>query len=144
MGWNPPNARPSTHLGFTTSTSIILPILSRIHLYFSLSSIDDPWSSDTNGRTSAMTNDDPWQTNTASSNATANPWSMNSATTANNGTGLSVNTSDPWGVGANNAGATTTSTNNAKSIDNELSELLGANAGKSSPHLSFFYSINSF
>lgn len=119
-------------------------LFSLAFISISLSSIDDPWSSDTNGRTSAMTNDDPWQANISSSNASANPWSMNPTTTANNGTGLSVNTSDPWGVGANNTGATTTTTNNVKSIDNELSELLGANAGKSSSHLSFFYSINSF
>jgi hypothetical protein len=85
-----------------------------------------------------MTNDDPWQTNLSSSNANAaNPWSMNSSTTANNGTGLSVNISDPWGLGATNGGTATTTTNNVKSIDNELSELLGANASKSSLHLSF-------
>lgn len=128
MGWNPPNARPSTHLGFTTATSISFSFVNHFFLY--VYPIDDPWSSDTNGRTSAMTNDDPWQTNTSSSNV--NPWS-----TANNGTGLSVNTSDPWGLGANHASSTTTTANNVKSIDNELSELLGANAGQSFIQLSF-------
>ena len=83
--------------------------------------------------------DDPWQNGTSSSNATANPWSTNQNTTANNATGLSVNLSDPWGLGANDARAATTATSiNAKSVDNELSELLGANASK------FFLSLSLF
>ncbi len=128
IGWNPPNARPSTHLGFTTATSIIILFL--FFFYFFLL-IDDPWSPELTGRNS-VTND-PWQ---------ANPWSANHHTTANNGTGLSVNISDPWGVGANDSRTTTTTsppkpTNNPKSIDNELSEFFGASASKISSFLDF-------
>jgi hypothetical protein len=95
--------------------------------------VDDPWLSEPTGRSSAT--NDPWLNNASSSNAQANPWSSNHHTTANNGTGLSVNISDPWGVGANDSRTTITtsppqSTNNPKSIDNELSEFFGASACK--------------
>ncbi|CAF4430098.1 unnamed protein product, partial [Rotaria magnacalcarata] len=42
IGWNPPSARPSTHLGVTIATN-------------------DPWSTETTGRSSAVATNDPWQ-----------------------------------------------------------------------------------
>ncbi|CAF1360634.1 unnamed protein product [Adineta ricciae] len=123
MGWNPPNNRPSTHLGFTTSTN-------------------DPWSSEPSGRTSANTTtkvaamSDPWQSGTSASDTHANPWGDNNHASNNNSTGLSVNIADPWGVGTNGfhksptAATTTTSppSTTSKTIDNELSEFFGASA----------------
>jgi hypothetical protein len=89
--------------------------------------LDDPWSSETNGRNSANTTPkDPWLTTTQ-----ANPWNGNNHTTTNNNnTGLSVNIADPWGLGTSNSQTTTSPPTASKTIDNELSEFFGANAGK--------------
>ncbi|CAF3676152.1 unnamed protein product [Adineta steineri] len=113
IGWNPPNARPSTHLGFTTSSN-------------------DPWAPETNGRSSAL--NDPWQTGASSSETQPNPWGENHHGHTSNGTGLSVNIADPWGLNSNHsqkpALSSTTSppTTTNKAIDSELSEFFGANA----------------
>ncbi|CAF1902685.1 unnamed protein product [Rotaria magnacalcarata] len=110
IGWNPPSARPSTHLGVTIATN-------------------DPWSTETTGRSSAVATNDPWQGDTPASTTQANPWSTNNHTTINNNTGLSLNIGDPWGLGISDSQTTTvpTTTTNSKTIDNELSEFFGAN-----------------
>ncbi|CAF0920493.1 unnamed protein product [Rotaria sordida] len=116
IGWNLPNARPSTHLGFTNVTN-------------------DPWSSEPSGRNSAIATtgtNDPWQVTTHSSTTQANPWTETKPTTTNNGTGLSLNIGDPWGVGSNNSQTTKLTlpptATTSKAIDNELSEFFGASA----------------
>jgi hypothetical protein len=78
------------------------------------------------------TNNDPWQSVPATSTTQANPWGGNNHTTTNNGNGLSVNISDPWGVGTTDSQTTTTTSppTNTKSVDNELNEFFGSGAGK--------------
>jgi hypothetical protein len=115
IGWNPPNHRPSTHLGVITATN-------------------DPWSSETNGRSSAITTtatNDPWQIAPPSTTPQLNPWGENNSTNINNGAGLSLNINDPWGLGTNDSQTTkskTTAATTNKAIDNELSEFFGASA----------------
>ena len=84
--------------------------------------LDDPWSTETNGRNSATTTGiDPWQSSSA---AQVNPWNETNHGAASNGTGLSVNVADPWGAGTNG-------TRTGKpSVDNELSEFFGASASR--------------
>ena len=96
------------------------------------SPIDDPWSTDTNGRNSVITTatNDPWQIGTSLSTSQANPWTGNNHSTTNNGAGLSVNISDPWGVGSNDSRTTISPPTASKTVDNELSEFFGANASK--------------
>ena len=109
-----------------------------IHLFFILLKtfflLDDPWSTEASGRTSAnTTSNDPWQTIPSSSNTQANPWPGNhhTATTANNNnTGLSVNIADPWGVSTTDSRTTSLHPTGPKAVDNELSEFFGANASK--------------
>ncbi|CAF0827879.1 unnamed protein product [Rotaria sp. Silwood1] len=115
IGWNPPNVRPSSHLGFTTATN-------------------DPWSSEPSDRSSTMTTtatNDPWQIVAPSSTTQANPWTETKPTATNNSTGLSLNIGDPWGLGLNDSQTITTlppTTTTSKTIDNELSEFFGASA----------------
>ena len=131
MGWTTQSHRPSTHLGFTTATSERLdsPIV-RLDV-FSLVCLDDPWSSESNGRNSAtMVGHDPWQTVAPSSDPTANPWDENHSSTTN-GASLSINMADPWGTGNPNSTRATTSTSPpSKTVHNELSEFFGASASK--------------
>ncbi|CAF3946255.1 unnamed protein product [Rotaria sp. Silwood2] len=129
IGWNLPNVRPSSHLGFTTVTN-------------------DPWSSEPSGHNSIMTTtttNDPWQIAAPLSTAQANPWTEAKPTTTNNNAGLSLNIGDPWGLGVNDSqtiAATTTlpsTTTTSKAIDNELSEFFGASASKISYVLQHTY-----
>lgn len=88
-----------------------------------------------NATASTTATNDPWQiTPPVSTTAQANPWSNNNSTAANNNTGLSLNLEDPWGLGGSESQAKTTTTTTAattsKTVDNELSEFFGANAGK--------------
>jgi hypothetical protein len=104
-------------------------------IYFLL---DDPWTLDSNGHSSSTTvPNDSWQGSTASgwqpsTASKVNPWSGNEQTTANNGTGLSINISDPWGLGATNSRPTmpTSPAPVSNTIDNELSDFFGASASK--------------
>ncbi|CAF0907797.1 unnamed protein product [Rotaria sordida] len=111
IGWNATNTRPSTHLGFTTATN-------------------DPWTLESNGHNSATTIlSDPWQGSTAAT-PQVNPWGGNTHTTTNIDTGLSVNISDPWGLGTTHSQPTTAITSSppatTKTIENELSDFFGA------------------
>lgn len=59
--------------------------------------LDDPWSIGGTSTTTTASND-PWGGSTTST-AQSNPWSGNQTAVATNDTGLSINISDPWGVG---------------------------------------------
>ncbi len=88
---------------------------------------------ESNGHTSATTvSNDPWLSSIAPT-PQANPWSGNNQTMATNDTSLSVNISDPWGLGATNSRPTPIATSppaTTKTIDNELSDFFGASAGR--------------
>jgi hypothetical protein len=102
--------------------------------------IDDPWPSETNGRTAITTSsNDPWQATTTQ----INPWGGNDPKPAINDNGLSINISDPWGLGATNSQPTTSPPPTTKTIDNELSDFFGAGASKIL-FFSSFHSIKSF
>jgi hypothetical protein len=96
--------------------------------------IDDPWTLESNGHTSATTvPSDPWQNSTVPTSQ-VNPWGGNNQTIYTNDTSLSVNLSDPWGLGATNSrqppplpSSPPVTTN---TIDNELSDFFGAGASK--------------
>ncbi|CAF3002917.1 unnamed protein product [Rotaria socialis] len=114
MGWNTTNTRPSNHLGFTTVTN-------------------DIWTSESNGRNATTTvSNDPWQDSTAATSK-VNPWGGNASTTSNMDAGLSINMSDPWGLGtvkSQPAPQPPTNSNSvtSKTIENELSDFFGAGA----------------
>ncbi|CAF4698227.1 unnamed protein product, partial [Rotaria sp. Silwood1] len=112
IGWNTTNTRPSTHLGVTTATN-------------------DPWTLESNGRNSATTvSNDPWQ-GSKTTTSQVNPWGGNTHTTNNIDTDLSINMSDPWGLGTVHSQPTTTTSSppaTTKTIENELSDFFGASA----------------
>ena len=64
--------------------------------------LDDPWSMGAAGGTSTASND-PWGGGSATNTSQGNPWSGNRRAIATNDTGLSINLSDPWGVGGTNS-----------------------------------------
>ncbi|CAF2762660.1 unnamed protein product [Rotaria sp. Silwood2] len=111
-GWNTTNTRPSTHLGVTTATN-------------------DPWTLESNGRNSATTVlNDPWQGSTAATSQ-VNAWGGNTHTANKIDTGLSVNMSDPWGLGTIHSQPPTTTSSppaTTKAIENELNDFFGASA----------------
>jgi len=93
--------------------------------------IDDPWTLESNGHTSATTvPSDSWQNSTVPTSK-VNPWGGNNQTNDNS---LSINISDPWGLGATNSRQPppppTSPPIIANPIDNELSDFFGAGASK--------------
>ena len=102
----------------------------RLDLIFVLA---DPWSIETNGGTSVRTaSNDPWGSSTASTSK-VNPWGGNQQSIATNDNGLSVNLSDPWGLGATSVRPPPPPTSpraTTNTIDNELSDFFGASASK--------------
>lgn len=104
--------------------------------------VDDPWSTESNSRNHAapIVASDPWHTAAASGRKPvtpmppANPWIENPPSTSHeNNTGLSINTSDPWGLGitgSRTASTTAATSANTTSIDKDLGDIFGPSAGK--------------
>jgi hypothetical protein len=99
--------------------------------------IDDPWILESNGRTTTTTaSNDPWLGSTLTTSH-VNPWNGNNQTVATNDNSLSVNISDPWGLGATNSRPpppTTVPSASTNLIDNELSDFFGGSTAISSSY----------
>lgn len=96
--------------------------------------LDDPWSIGATGGTSTATaSNDPWGGGSATNTSQSNPWSRNQAAIATNDTGLSINLSDPWGLGSTNSRSPPPPPVSppviSKPLD-ELSDLFGTGASK--------------
>ncbi|CAF0813440.1 unnamed protein product [Adineta steineri] len=111
IGWDAVHNRSSTHPGISTA-------------------INDPWALESNNRTTATTaSNDPWQPPQMSNSQTVS-WGNDNGITKNNDTALSINISDPWGLGTTDSRpiATAASSTTTKAIDNELSDFFGSGA----------------
>ncbi|CAF4222713.1 unnamed protein product, partial [Rotaria magnacalcarata] len=95
--------------------------------------IDDIWTLESNGRNATTTvSNDPWQDSTAATSK-VNPWGENASTTSSMDAGLSINMSDPWGLGTVKSQQsphppTNSNSVTSKTIENELSDFFGAGA----------------
>ncbi|CAF0759454.1 unnamed protein product [Adineta steineri] len=140
IGWDAVHNRSSTHPGL--STAINLPsapssyLLDSSDRYYNIiveeqkKRQNDPWALESNNRTTATTaSNDPWQPPQMSNSQTVS-WGNDNGITKHNDTALSINISDPWGLGTADSRpiATAASSTTTKAIDNELSDFFGSGA----------------